>query len=191
MTNKDLYYVFEQVKLEVKDFETEGYILDIGGGGEGVIGRLKGKDVIAIDLRKEELLEAAEGPLKIVMDARDLKFLDASFNTATAFFSFMYIKTQEDQHKVLEQVWRVLKPGGYLHIWDIDLLESPETDKEFFIMWLRYKVGECEIGTGYAQRWPEEPRSEKYYITLAEDAGFRHTKTERNKHTFYLLFKKD
>ena len=69
MSENEKYYNFEPVKLEVRDMESEGYILDIGGGGEGVIGRLKGKDVIAIDIRKEELEEAVDGPLKIIMDA--------------------------------------------------------------------------------------------------------------------------
>jgi ubiquinone/menaquinone biosynthesis C-methylase UbiE len=184
------HYLFEPVELEVKDFGAEGYILDIGGGGEGVIGRLKGKYVIAIDMRREELEEAAEGPLKIVMDARDLQFLDDSFDTATAFFSLMYLKTRKDQQKVLEEARRVLKPGGYLHVWDIDLAEQPETDKEIYIVQLRYRVGEYEMGTGYGQRWPEEARSRQYYLELAEQAGFRHVHTEKNKHTFYLLLQK-
>jgi len=47
-----------------------------------------GEKVIAIDFKKEELLETADGPLKIIMDARELKFLDESFQTVTAFFSF-------------------------------------------------------------------------------------------------------
>ena len=89
MGAEDDYYLFEPVELEVEDFPSEGYILDIGGGGEGVIGRLKGQDVIAIDQRQEELEDAAEGPLKIVMDARELKFLNESFTTVTAFFSLM------------------------------------------------------------------------------------------------------
>ena len=33
-------------------------MLDIGGGGEGVIGRLYGRQVVAIDNRQEELDEA-------------------------------------------------------------------------------------------------------------------------------------
>jgi SAM-dependent methyltransferase len=183
-------YIFEHVELEVKDFESHGFILDIGGGGEGVIGRLKGRDVIAIDIRKEELEEAVDGPLKIVMDARDMKFLDASFSTATAFFSLMYIRNQEDQRKILEETWRVLKPGGRFHMWDVDLSERPDTDKERFMVRLTYHVGNEVIGTGYGQRWPDESRGLKHYVALAEGAGFQHIGTERNRHIFYLLFKK-
>jgi ubiquinone/menaquinone biosynthesis C-methylase UbiE len=190
MSTDDDFYQFEQVKLEVKDFPSKGFILDIGGGGEGVIGKLKGRDVVAIDLRKDELEETGDGPLKIVMDARDLQFLDSSFNTATAFFSLMYIKSQADQQKILEEACRVLKPGGYLHVWDVDLALRPETDKEFYIVFVRYCVGEEEKGTGYGRRWPEEPRGVEYYITLAQAAGFRHISTDRNMHTFYMKFQK-
>ncbi len=41
------YHAFPTVNLEVPDFECDGTILDIGGGGEGVIGRLKGNQVVA------------------------------------------------------------------------------------------------------------------------------------------------
>ena len=37
-------------------------ILDIGGGGEGIIGKLKGEQVVAIDPNKRELEEAARRP---------------------------------------------------------------------------------------------------------------------------------
>lgn len=184
------YFLFEQVVIEVKDFKSDGFILDIGGGGEGVIGRLKGNDVVAIDFQKEELEEAADGPLKIVMDARKLQFLDNSFNTATAFFSLMYLKTQVDQQKAFEEIGRVLKPGGCLHVWDIDLSERPETDQEFYVVPLRYRVGGEETGTGCGQRWPKATRSTRYYIELAEKAGFQHVQTEKYKHAFYLLFQK-
>ena len=38
-----------------------GSILDVGGGGEGIIGRLYGEQVIAIDNCQEELDEAPDG----------------------------------------------------------------------------------------------------------------------------------
>ena len=184
------FYIFDTVELEIKDFETEGFILDIGGGGEGVIGRLKGKDVVAIDNRKEELEETSDGPLKIVMDARDLKFLDSSFGTATLFFSMMYMKNKEDHRKVLSEAWRVLKPGGTLRIWDVDLSQCPPTDKEFYSVRLRYRIGAYEAGTGYGMRWPVDQRSVDYYVQLAIDAGFQLFSTETKAHTFYLVFVK-
>ena len=76
--------------VPVLDFPAKGLILDIGGGGWGVIGQLKGKQVVAVDLRKREFEEAPGEPLiKIIMDARDLKFLDKTFDPATVSFAFM------------------------------------------------------------------------------------------------------
>ena len=91
------FFIFPQVEIDIEDFDYEGYILDIGGGGEGVIGQLKDKDVIAVDISKRELEESPDGPLKIVMDARELQFLDESFSTVTAFFALMYVQQREDQ----------------------------------------------------------------------------------------------
>ena len=33
--------IFEMQDIVVEDFSTDGLILDIGGGGEGIIGRMK------------------------------------------------------------------------------------------------------------------------------------------------------
>jgi ubiquinone/menaquinone biosynthesis C-methylase UbiE len=185
------FFIFPQVEIDIEDFDYEGYILDIGGGGEGVIGQLKGKDVIAVDISKKELEEAADGPLKIVMDARELQFLDESFSTVTAFFSLMYVRQREDQIKILEEAWRVLKPNGTLHLWEVDLSERPHTEKEFYLVHLFYRLGDDVTESGFGQRWPEEPRSEDHYITMAKEVGFRYASIERNKNTFYAKLIKD
>ena len=184
--SKKTDYVFPQVEWDIKDFDSEGYILDLGGGREGVIGQLKGKDVVAIDFRKEELLEAAEGPLKLVMDARDLKFLDESFQTVTAFFSLMYVRKKEDQLKVFQEAWRVLKPGGVLHFWDVDISQKPITNSKHFIVYLLYRIGDKVTETGYGMPWPEESRGIDYYQKLAKQAGFQDDDTEWKGNTFYL-----
>ena len=49
---------FERQEVAIPDFAADGFILDIGGGGEGVIGQLKGNQVISIDPYKEELENA-------------------------------------------------------------------------------------------------------------------------------------
>ncbi len=184
-------HVFPIVDWDFEDIAFDnGFILDIGGGGEGVIGQLKGKDVVAIDFREEELLEAADGPLKIIMDARDLKFLDESFPTVTAFFAMMYIKEKDDQIKVFQEVARMLKQGGKFHIWDIDLAKIPETDKAFYIIHLRYKTGEEYKETGYGMRWPKEPRGIKDYLEMAEAVWLVEDTSRLVGNTFYLSLRK-
>lgn len=182
------YDIFVKVNIEVKNIEGHGLILDIGGGGEGVIGRLKGKQVVAIDLRKDELDGIIDGPQKIVMDARLLAFQDKSFNMVTALFSMMYMKTQEDHQQVMRQTWQVLKPGGRLLIWEIDLPERQKTGKEFYFVRLHYRVGKYEKETGYGASWPEGSRSEAYYLQLAREIGFSHLSTERINHALFLEF---
>ena len=84
--------------------------------------------VVAIDSNRDELLEAADGPLKIVMDATRLEFLDESFNIVTAFFSLMYM-TASDHKGVFSEVFRVLKDKGVFRIWDIQLTQPADTKK--------------------------------------------------------------
>ncbi len=69
--------------VDMRGVYLQGRILDIGGGGEGVISRLCGNGVIAIDKRRDELLKSPDIGLKIVMDACNMGFLDCSFDVVT------------------------------------------------------------------------------------------------------------
>ena len=102
-----------------KDFS--GRILDIGGGGEGVIGRVYGAQVTAIDISPEELAEAPGGFEKLVMDAGNMTFPDESFDHVTAFFSFLFIP-KADHKQVISEIARVLRPGGETQGGDARLL---------------------------------------------------------------------
>ncbi len=187
----DRIVFFETQTVRVHNFESTGFILDIGGGGEGVIGTLKGRDVIAVDLRKEELEEAPAGPLKIVMDARDLQFLDGTFATATAFFSLMYLKSRHDQQKVLEEVFRVLQPGGQFLIWDVSVPQRPEGEqRDVYAARLRISVGDRTIGTGYGQPWPPETRDLVFYLDLAAEVGFRVVEQREDEMLIFLHLQK-
>ena len=185
------FHVFPMEELEVENIDADGFILDIGGGGEGIIGRLMGEKVVAIDINKKELEEAADGPLKIVMDARALHFLDSSFYTATAFFSLMYINNRADQQTLVNEIWRVLKSGGHFHLWDVDLSSRPDTNKEMYLVQLKCRIGEEVIETGYGQRWPTNACGQADYIKLANSVGFRLVQIKKIENLFHLHFIKD
>ncbi|MGN1021592.1 MAG: class I SAM-dependent methyltransferase [Aristaeellaceae bacterium] len=97
--------------------ELAGSILDLGGGGEGVIGRIYGAQVTAIDVSREELDEAPGDCRRLVMDATAMIFPDASFDHVTSFYTLMYM-TAAQQRQALREAARVLRPGGTLQVWD-------------------------------------------------------------------------
>jgi SAM-dependent methyltransferase len=183
--------VLQHPKLEVvlQDFPAEGLILDIGGGGEGVIEQLKGRQTIAVDLSKRELDEAPGDPLlKIVMDARDLKSVDKSFATATVFFTFMYINLS-DHEKVLQEINRVLKPGGRLLIWDA-VFPSKTDERQLYVLFpLHVKLPKTEVNTGYGVRL-QEGQGADHLIDLARKIGFQVVSRQDDKGWFMLEFQK-
>lgn len=186
----DKIYFFETVELDIEDFPATGYILDVGGGGEGMIGRLKGADVVSIDCREDELMEAPDGPLKIVMDARQLRFLSGTFSAATAFFSFMYFDKTDDILSALAEIYRVLKTGGVFHLWDVNIKQLPETEKEVFAVRLKCSVKGQFCETAYGRPWPREKRDIEYYRRLMEGQGFEHVNTEATGCTFHSCYRK-
>lgn len=165
------HYLYKRQVVIVEDFASAGHILDIGGGGEGIIGLLKGQDVIAIDINRRELEEAGEGALNIVMDAMDLQFLDGAFNTATAFFSLMFLKERSDYRRVFDEVFRVLRPEGRFLIWDTNISERPEAPQPNYAVLLTVHVRDREIETGYSQPWPAETHDLSFYETAGARDG--------------------
>ena len=179
----------EPQKIDLTDVELKGRILDIGGGGEGIIGQLKGEQVVAIDRREGELKEAAPGDyLKIIMDAKDLQFLDETFDTTTAFFTLMYIPLSNHQ-KVFQEIYRVTKKGGEFVIWDFIIPNRGISDKDLYGLYLEVKIGKKKISTGYATKWEKEQDLE-YYLNLGTSIGFKIVEEKMMDQMFYIRFQK-
>jgi len=189
MTAQSSFLKFEMQIVPIDDFAAEGYILAIGGGGEGSIGRLKGSQVISVDINKRELEEAPDGPLKIIMDARDLKFLDKTFNTVTSFFTLMYIDGS-DHEKVFAEMFRVLKPGGKLLLWGAIIPKQADSSQTRVLVPLTIKLPQKEVRTGYGVRLPQQAHDLDYYIKLAEKVGFKVTKQEAEKQVYHITAQK-
>jgi ubiquinone/menaquinone biosynthesis C-methylase UbiE len=183
------YYVLDQQEIALNKLKSSGRILDLGGGGEGVIGLLNGKQVIAIDPSQKELEEAAEGPLKIVMDARELQFLDESFEMVTSFFTLMYIQPAEHK-KVLEEVYRVLSPGGRFLLWDLTLPERTDQKEDILVVILKIILPDREIETGYGTKWPEKIIDINHYLGLVQEVGFGVKDQVNRGATFFLELRK-
>lgn len=175
--------------IVLEGFHQNGIVLDVGGGGEGIIGQILGERVVAIDPAKDELEEAPDGPLKIVMDARELKFLDKTFDAATSFFTFMYIDKQDHQD-VFAEVHRVLRDDGEFVIWDVFMPPHPGGAQDIFLVPLEIHLGEKVVSTAYGVLWDKNGQSQDYYVALGENEGFEVIAQEDMGQTFLIRLRK-
>ncbi len=189
MNNEERIFRIEEHAVDVDDFSADGLILDIGGGGEGVIGQLKGTQVVAIDMISRELKNSPTGPLKIVMDARGMKFLDASFSTATAFFAFMFIHP-DDHAKVFQEVFRVLAPGGQFLLWDIEIRPRPNPQRDLLVVKLQITLPTTIIDAGYGTPYTENHLTAEDYVARARNAGFTGISLTRVGSSFFCRLQK-
>ncbi|HHT21547.1 MAG TPA: methyltransferase domain-containing protein [Tissierellia bacterium] len=161
-----------------------GRILDIGGGGEGIMGRVYGNQVTAIDISQAELDEAPEGFEKILMDAADMSLPEASFDNVTAFYSMMFISKSKHE-AVISEATRVLKPGGRLYIWDAAFDEADP-----YIVHLTIRLPEETIETTYGVFETEAAQSATYLIGLCQQQGLDLLVEQTFGDQFYLCFEK-
>ncbi|TFG16246.1 MAG: class I SAM-dependent methyltransferase [Promethearchaeota archaeon] len=177
------------INFDLSEINLKGRILDIGGGGEGIIGQLKGAQVVAIDLRASELMEAADGDyLKVIMDAKDLKFLNEYFDTVTAFFSLMYVPTS-DREIIFKEAYRVLKKRGEFVVWDLIIPEKGDIAKEYYGISLSIATAEKKISTGYAIRWNKQQNYE-LYTELGKKIGLVVKDHHVDENTFFIRYEK-
>lgn len=163
-----------------------GSILDIGGGGEGIIGRLYKSAVTAVDNMQEELDEAPSCCKKLLMDAAALDFADESFDNVTFFYSLMYMNT-DVKAKAIEEACRVLKTGGALTIWDVEF-ESAYPDA--FSVELDIILPEENVCTEYGIIGTDVAQSSELIMKICRECTLNTLEHEENGGHFHVVLKK-
>ena len=183
MTNRELVKIKMIINI---DYDLKGSILDIGGGGEAIIGQMYGDRVTAIDNRQEELDEAPNCCTKLLMDAEKLSFFDGSFDNVTFFYTLMYM-SEEIQRKAIFEATRVLKTGGIMCIWDCAISSAYP---EHFVVDLDIQFTDKRIHTSYGIV-KLDPQSSDSISQLLKNAGLNIVSLKEESGQFNITCRKD
>jgi ubiquinone/menaquinone biosynthesis C-methylase UbiE len=179
--------VFKRIQKIVLESIPEGFIIDIGGGGAGIIAQIGRERVTAIDKLQSEIDQAkykAPEANWVLADALNLDFSDRHFDSATAFFSIMYM-SNEDKKEVFKEVYRVISEEGEFWIWDVSI------SKEKGVFLVKIKVvfpDKTVVRTGYGVSSKKQTVS--FTKEMLEDVGFNVEIIESNKQWYFLKAKK-
>jgi arsenite methyltransferase len=139
---------FETTKelIELCHIDGDSYVLDVGcgaGATASTLAEMHGCRVVGVDLRESMVALSAERAQKQgvadlvafrVADAQDLPFDDATFDAVLCESVATFI---EDKQRVVDELARVVKPGGYVGLnEEIWLKEpTPEVAEHVRTMW--------------------------------------------------------
>jgi ubiquinone/menaquinone biosynthesis C-methylase UbiE len=171
--------------ISLKRLNSEGLILDIGGGGEGLVSRIEGERVCAVDIRMSEIREAQihGAPANwIVGDGRHLCFRDNSFDVVTLWFSLGYMSDWTIKKRVLEESHRILKTQGTISILSSKIPDSVEQ----FIFWALFTLPDGTLSkTGYGVRGDQGQTVEKV-LDLVTHLDFKILNSEDHEEWFSI-----
>jgi ubiquinone/menaquinone biosynthesis C-methylase UbiE len=186
--NRKDYYEYPRQTVKIQKIPN-GTIIDIGGGGEGIIAQIGKEKVTAVDKLQSEIDEGkpnAPEAIWVHADATDLEFPDAYFDNATAFFSGMYM-TDSVLEKVFEEIKRLIPKNGELWIWDAEI--SYEIGPFIIPIRIITPAGK-EIRTAYGKRQVSSNRSVERTKYLLGRVGFTTHIESANDFWFFIKAKK-
>lgn len=159
----------QHIKLE--DLTHRELILDIGGGGEGLVSRIAGNRVCAVDYRMSEIREAQihNPPAHwFVADGRYLPFKSNAFDCVTLWFSLEYMIRRLIKKQVLESAFQSLKQEGLISI----LASRIDCKEEQFVFQAIFTLPDgTESKVGYGVRGNQNQTSSSIR-TIMEEIGF-------------------
>jgi ubiquinone/menaquinone biosynthesis C-methylase UbiE len=187
--NED-YSGFETPLQEIRlnSLPSDGLIIDIGGGGEGLLSRLEKDRVCVVDINLNKIREAqiyGAHAQWAVSDGRNLCFRTGSFDIATLWFSLGYMRNWNTKELVMREVQRVLKPDGIVSILGAKIV-CPE---ERFLFRAQFTFPDGEMSqVGYRLVGNQDQSLESTVSTL-EDSGLVVLDRQDSGHWFKILAK--
>lgn len=162
-----------------------GRILDVGGGGEGIVSRIEGSRVCAVDISLNEIREAqiyGSGSQWLVSNGESLPFDNAVFETATIWFSLDYMADWKTKWAVLDEVRRVLRKKGSLSLMSSEIV----CGESRFILRMRYTLPDGSIyQTGYGVKGNQGQTMDRI-SDIVRQTGFQIAKKEDNGYWFRI-----
>jgi ubiquinone/menaquinone biosynthesis C-methylase UbiE len=179
----------EVQKINLQQLSGKGLILDIGGGGEGLVSRIEGDRTCSLDIRMSEIREAqihGQSSNWFVADGAHLCFSDAVFDIVTLWFSLGYMSNWTTKYTVLEAAHRVLKKNGRLSIMASRIPESYER----LVFWATFTLPDGTYSKiGYGVKGGQNQTLPKI-LELATKAGFSQHLYEDNDEWFKIESRK-
>ena len=163
----------------------KGLILDIGGGGEGLVSRLEGQRVCAVDIRFDKIQEARLYDVHsqwTLADACSSCFRDASFKVATFWFSMGYFHNSELKFAALAEAYRCMKEDAVLSIIAVKITSNEK--KHVFNA--RFALPDGSISQiGFAVRGKQN-QTMATVSKLVKSAGFKIIQAEEYDYWFKI-----
>ncbi|MGD9395998.1 MAG: class I SAM-dependent methyltransferase [Candidatus Thorarchaeota archaeon] len=186
MTDSQTHIETPEQKIKLERLENEDLILDIGGGGEGLVSRIEGDRVCALDIRMNEIREAqihGHSTNWFVGDGRNLCFNDEIFDIVTLWFSLGYMSNWDTKREVLEEAYRVLKRNGRVSIMASRIPDIGAS----LIFWATFTFPDGTLSkTGYGIRGGQNQTLPRV-LELISDIGFDQHKYEDHGEWFKLV----
>lgn len=166
-------------EIRLNPIETTGLILDIGGGGEGLVSRIEGTKVCAVDYRISEIREAQihSPPANwFTADGRALPFQDSTFDIATLWFSLGYMNEWSAKRAVLTEVFRTLKNEGRLLI----MASRIDCKEQRLLFSVQFTLPDGTVSkTGYGVRGNQN-QTLSSIVALVREAGLKDIQSENH-----------
>ncbi|MFW9834648.1 MAG: class I SAM-dependent methyltransferase [Candidatus Thorarchaeota archaeon] len=183
MTKLRDYIETPEQEITLERLEGDGLILDIGGGGEGLVSRIGGERVCAIDIRMSEIREAqihGHQSNWFVADGRTLCFREEVFDIVTLWFSLAYMSDWNTKRTVLEEAHRVLRKNGRLSILASHIPEASNS----LVFWGKFILPDGTVSkTGYGVRGGQNQTLQRI-LNLVSNVGFSQLLVQDNAQWF-------